>query len=46
MEHDRNGIVQRMALALEREARLQGFDIEPEITKILEKLKQQPKEKV
>jgi len=46
MEHDKSGIVQRMALSLEREARLQGFNIEVEIIKILEKLKQQPREKL
>lgn len=35
----REGYLHRLALHLEREARISGVNVEPEITKILEKLK-------
>jgi len=46
MQNDKSATLSRLALFLERESHTQGFNIEVEITKILEKLKQQPKEKV
>jgi hypothetical protein len=39
MEPPRNAVLERLALLLEREARLAGVDIEPETTKIIEKLR-------
>ncbi len=39
MEPTRNAVLERLALLLERECRLAGVDIEPETTKIIEKLK-------
>jgi hypothetical protein len=38
MEKKPNGTLIRLALLLEREARFAGVDIEPETTKIIEKL--------
>ena len=39
MEPSRNALLERLALFLEREARLIGADIEPETTKIIAKLR-------
>lgn len=35
----REGYLQRLALHLEREVRIIGVDIEPEVTRILEKIR-------
>jgi hypothetical protein len=42
---DRCGIIHRMILLIERELRLQGFNVEVEIAKLLEKIRVPPKEK-
>ncbi len=39
MEPPRNAVLERLALLLEREARLAGVDVEPETTRIIEKLR-------
>jgi hypothetical protein len=38
MQNDKSGTLQRLALFLEREAQLQGINIEVEITKIRDKI--------
>lgn len=43
MRHDvKSGYLSRLALLLEREAKIQGYDIETLITQILAKLEKEP----